>query len=211
MKNDNCSICLEPMINNLEKLKCNHYLHKHCYETYIINNREKYTTNYKEKDTLECPICRLPVIDLDKIRKSNINDCDCCLLGMNIFILILFIGLLLKLIYDIEDIYNVIFLINLIVISIIIILQILYLIFVKISFNICIIRLTVLTLICLSILSNLLFIVKSYNNKLNIIILFLSIISTILVIIIHSMLECKRCIYSRIGIDNEFNSLTNNV
>jgi len=44
--NDDCSICLEPLKNNIIITKCNHIFHNKCIEL-MINNRHN-----------KCPLCR---------------------------------------------------------------------------------------------------------------------------------------------------------
>ena len=47
---DNCSICLEPLINNTKKLSCNHILHNDCYDLLYEQNNPK------------CPLCNVKIV-----------------------------------------------------------------------------------------------------------------------------------------------------
>ena len=67
---DNCSVCLEKIINNgkIKKMMCNHIIHESCYNN-LIKNSDK------------CPLCVKTIyIDLEKIeilnKKLLKNNCD---------------------------------------------------------------------------------------------------------------------------------------
>lgn len=55
-KENDCSICLEKLDSSLIILDCNHILHQKCYDELT-----------ESSDTLKCPVCRYPIIDLRTI------------------------------------------------------------------------------------------------------------------------------------------------
>ena len=47
---NNCSICLEPLVNNIQKLSCNHILHNDCYDLLYTQDNPK------------CPLCNVKIV-----------------------------------------------------------------------------------------------------------------------------------------------------
>lgn len=96
VENDqNCSICLSEMIDDIIKIKCNHKFHDRCLDKWIENKNE-------------CPICRRH-IEIPFCKKINIfykncschgfirnNEIFCCLIKMtfvtSIFAFGIFVG-----------------------------------------------------------------------------------------------------------------------
>ena len=58
---DICPICLEELENNSITTICNHNFHKKCFENYNLYN-------LNNLNNLNCPVCRFPLIEINKIK-----------------------------------------------------------------------------------------------------------------------------------------------
>jgi len=80
---DECSICLEEMINykEIHKLKCNHIFHKKCIFEWLegsISNYDKYNKYANIPIEGNCPLCREPC---NEIMYSKDNKKVCCIIS----------------------------------------------------------------------------------------------------------------------------------
>ena len=63
---EECSICLDKLKNEIAHLSCNHFFHYRCIGDWINNNREM------NKDVL-CPICNQPFEIINIYLPENVN------------------------------------------------------------------------------------------------------------------------------------------
>lgn len=79
---DECSICLEYLLDNIKYLKCDHIFHKHCLDTWI-----------RSSNSYICPLCQKKFIEKRVVRQNYDvkNICHIVLYIIMWIVLILFI------------------------------------------------------------------------------------------------------------------------
>jgi len=88
---DECCICLDNLIDNINTIKCGHKFHKHCIETW-----------FKTSNSVKCPLCQKKILTRSMQLSNRINNpeqfieykkIECYILVIIIIILLVIINI----------------------------------------------------------------------------------------------------------------------
>jgi len=197
---EKCTICLEPLNHNLKKLKCKHYLHKKCYKQLFLQN---------STGIVNCPICRKIIskkknmFDSSNSINQDSTDMLCrriykinpwCGCSCIIIICLIFLYMLYRFFTSDEQ---TMLTINIMSIFGIILMELFYWVMTKIRTPILNLRIIFGLIFTVNIVSNCIF-VANFESVNDLIPYSFDVIHIILIIVTHSVLECKYKIFENV-------------